>query len=160
MASHVRIPPGAVHDVLRRHLLALGYPIVLDLEKSHGAFAVDALSGSPYLDFSSFYGSNPLGYNHPSMLEAETQQRLARAAIEYAFTRRGMLSTCTVHAQAHARTQRVVDTRGGRLLGDLLVPALDRAVPLPQGDHPAVGQVVGESDDRDPALLDALSDRR
>ena len=81
MASHVRIPPAAVHDVLRRHLLALGYPIVLDLEHSHGAFAVDALSGAQYLDFSSFYGSNPLGYNHPGMLEADTQQRLARAAI-------------------------------------------------------------------------------
>ncbi len=81
MASHVRIPPAAVHDVLRRHLLAVGYPIVLDLEHSHGAFAVDALSGAQYLDFSSFYGSNPLGYNHPGMLEADTQQRLARAAI-------------------------------------------------------------------------------
>ncbi|HEX7451019.1 MAG TPA: L-lysine 6-transaminase [Polyangiaceae bacterium] len=80
MASHVRIPPGAVHDTLRRHLLALGYPIVLDLEKSHGAFAVDALAGGQYLDFASFYGSNPLGYNHPGMLEAETQRRLAQAA--------------------------------------------------------------------------------
>jgi L-lysine 6-transaminase len=81
MASHVRIPPAAVHEVLRRHLLALGYPIVLDLENSHDAFAVDALTGAEYLDFSSFYGSNPVGYNHPGMLEASTQQRLARAAI-------------------------------------------------------------------------------
>lgn len=81
MASHVRIPPAAVHEVLRRHLLALGYPIVLDLEHSHDAFAVDALSGEKYLDFSSFYGSNPVGYNHPGMLEAATQQRLAQAAI-------------------------------------------------------------------------------
>jgi L-lysine 6-transaminase len=80
MVSHVRIPPGAVHDTLRRHLLALGYPIVLDLERSHGPFAVDALAGGQYLDFASFYGSNPLGYNHPGMLEAETQRRLAQAA--------------------------------------------------------------------------------
>jgi L-lysine 6-transaminase len=80
MVSHVRIPPGAVHDTLRRHLLALGYPIVLDLEKSHGAFAVDALAGDEYLDFASFYGSNPLGYNHPGMLEPEAQRRLACAA--------------------------------------------------------------------------------
>jgi L-lysine 6-transaminase len=80
MASHVRIPPGAVHDTLRRHLLAVGYPIVLDLERSRGPFAFDALSGDQYLDFSSFYGSNPLGYNHPGMIEPETQGRLARAA--------------------------------------------------------------------------------
>ncbi|MEP7049234.1 MAG: L-lysine 6-transaminase [Pseudomonadota bacterium] len=81
MTSHVRIPPAAVHDVLRRHLLALGYPIVLDLEHSHDAFVVDALSGAEYLDFSSFYGSNPLGYNHPGMLEPGIQRRLALAAI-------------------------------------------------------------------------------
>ncbi len=80
MASHVRIPPGAVHDTLRRHLLAVGYPIVLDLDRSHGALAFDALTGAEYLDFASFYGSNPLGYAHPGMLEPEVQQRLARAA--------------------------------------------------------------------------------
>ena len=80
MASHVRIPPGAVHDTLRRHLLAVGYPIVLDLDRSQGAFAFDALGGEQYLDFASFYGSNPLGYQHPGMLEPEIQTRLARAA--------------------------------------------------------------------------------
>jgi len=80
MASHVRIPPGAVHDTLRRHLLAVGYPMVLDLEESQGAFAVDALTGDRYLDFASFYGSNPLGYRHPKMLEPDVQTRLARAA--------------------------------------------------------------------------------
>jgi L-lysine 6-transaminase len=80
MATHMRIPPGAVHETLRRHLLAVGYPIVLDLERSHGAYAVDALSGGQYLDCASFYGSNPLGYNHPGVLEPETQARLARAA--------------------------------------------------------------------------------
>jgi L-lysine 6-transaminase len=80
MANPIRIPPSAVHETLRRHLLAVGYPIVLDLEKSHGAYAVDALAGGQYLDFASFYASNPLGYNHPGILEPETQTRLARAA--------------------------------------------------------------------------------
>ena len=80
MASRVRIPPGAVHDTLRRHLLAGGYPIVLDLEKSQGAFAYDSLTGDRYLDFGSFYGSNPLGYAHPGMLEPDVQARLSRAA--------------------------------------------------------------------------------
>ena len=80
MATRMRIPPTAVHDTLRRHVLALGYPIVLDLEQSRGAYAVDAMSGARFLDFASFYGSNPLGYNHPGMLEPETQARLVRAA--------------------------------------------------------------------------------
>ncbi|HEY4105762.1 MAG TPA: L-lysine 6-transaminase [Polyangiaceae bacterium] len=77
----MRIPPRAVHETLKRHLLAAGYPIVLDLEQSHDAYAVDAITGRQYLDFASFYASNPLGYNHPGILEADTQQRLARAAV-------------------------------------------------------------------------------
>jgi len=80
MASHVRIPPGAVHDTLRRHLLAAGHSLVLDLEQSQGALAVDALSGKAYLDFASFYASNPLGYRHPKVLEPGVQERLLRAA--------------------------------------------------------------------------------
>lgn len=80
MASHVRIPPGAVHDTLRRHLLAVGHPLVLDLERSQGMHAIDALTGDKYLDFASFYGSNPLGYRHPKLLEPELQARLASAA--------------------------------------------------------------------------------
>ena len=80
MESHVRIPPGAVHDTLRRHLLTVGYPLVLDLEQSQGAWATDALSGDRYLDFASFYGSNPLGYRHPKMLEPDVQARLLHAA--------------------------------------------------------------------------------
>ena len=80
MSSSTRVPPQAVHETLRRHLLALGYPIVLDLERSHGPFAVDALNADEYLDFASFYGSNPLGYNHPGITEPSTQSRLALAA--------------------------------------------------------------------------------
>ncbi|HET7542536.1 MAG TPA: L-lysine 6-transaminase [Polyangiaceae bacterium] len=80
MASRVRISPGAVHDTLRRHLLAVGYSLVLDLEQSRGTLAVDALTGKQYLDFASFYGSNPLGYGHPKLLEPDIQARLARAA--------------------------------------------------------------------------------
>jgi L-lysine 6-transaminase len=62
-------------------LLAVGYPIVLDLERSHDAYAVDAITGRQYLDFASFYGSNPIGYNHPGVLDPDTQQRLTRAAV-------------------------------------------------------------------------------
>lgn len=80
MSSSMRVPPEAVHETLRRHLLALGYPIVLDLEASHGPLAVDALSGGEYLDFASFYASNPLGYNHPGITEPETRERLTLAA--------------------------------------------------------------------------------
>jgi L-lysine 6-transaminase len=80
MAPNLRLPPSAVHDTLRRHLLVSGHPIVLDLERSHGPWAVDELTADEYLDFASFYASNPVGYNHPSMVTDEMQHRLARAA--------------------------------------------------------------------------------
>jgi L-lysine 6-transaminase len=80
MLLKIALPPEAVHETLRRHMLATGYPIVLDLERSHGPWAKDQLRGDEYLDFSSFYASNPIGFNHPAMLEPEMQARLARAA--------------------------------------------------------------------------------
>ena len=69
-----------VHDTLRRHLLVDGYPIVVDLDHSGGSFLRDQLSGKLYLDFFSFFASNPIDLNHPDLCDAETQARLLRAA--------------------------------------------------------------------------------
>lgn len=74
------IPPDAVHDTLRRHLLVDGYPMVVDLERSHGSWVHDARSGRRLLDFFSFFASNPIGFNHPRMAAPEVQERLARSA--------------------------------------------------------------------------------
>lgn len=71
-----------VHNVLRQHLLTSGYDFVLDLEKSRGAWLVDARNGDEYLDFFTFYASNPLGMNHESLAEDESfLQSLERAAL-------------------------------------------------------------------------------
>lgn len=78
--SHTAVEPASVHATLREHLLADGYPIVVDLEKSRGSYVRDAITGRDYLDFFSFFASNPLGFNHPRMLEADIQSRLARVA--------------------------------------------------------------------------------
>jgi L-lysine 6-transaminase len=69
-----------VHDTLRRHVLVDGYPIVVDLDHSAGSYLRDKLSGKLYLDFFSFFASNPIDLNHPGMCDAETQARLLRAA--------------------------------------------------------------------------------
>jgi L-lysine 6-transaminase len=81
MFRRSRIAPSDVHDTLRRHMLVDGYPLVVDLERSHGSWVTDAVTGRELLDFFSFFASNPIGLNHPGMLEAETQQRLAKAAL-------------------------------------------------------------------------------
>ena len=58
---------GSVREHLGRHLLTNGYPMVLDMEKSQGHRLHDAASGRDYVDFFTFYASNPLGMNHPKL---------------------------------------------------------------------------------------------
>ena len=55
------IAPSDVHGLLARHILADGYDLVFDFERSHGAWLHDSRSGREYLDFCSFYASNPIG---------------------------------------------------------------------------------------------------
>jgi L-lysine 6-transaminase len=81
MVRDAEVEASRVHGVLQRHLLADGYPIVVDLEKSRGSYVRDAITGADYLDFFSFFASNPLGFNHPRMLEPDILARLTRAAI-------------------------------------------------------------------------------
>ena len=57
----------SVRDRLGRHVLTDGYPMVLDMEKSQGHRLHDAATGRDYVDFFTFYASNPLGMNHPAL---------------------------------------------------------------------------------------------
>lgn len=74
------VAPADVHATLGRHILTLGHSFVLDLERSHGPFVVDAKTGLEYLDFSSFYASNPLGFAPPALTDPAFRERLVRAA--------------------------------------------------------------------------------
>jgi len=74
------IAPSEVHAVLGRRILADGYDIVFDFEKSHGSFVHDARTGREYLDFLTFFASNPIGYNHPKTKDPEFQRVLTRVA--------------------------------------------------------------------------------
>jgi L-lysine 6-transaminase len=71
--------PEAVRTRLERHLLVDGYDLVLDLGASEGSHLVDARDGTRYLDLFSFYASNALGMNHPSLTDPAVQARLAKA---------------------------------------------------------------------------------
>lgn len=67
MSKKNTIPPRDVHSILRKHLLTDGYDLVLDLEESSGAYLHDSKTGNQYLDFFTFFASNPLGMNHKRM---------------------------------------------------------------------------------------------
>ena len=76
-----RIAPDSVIPTLQRRLLVDGYHLVLDLERSRGTHLVDARDGRSYLDFFSFFASNPLGMNHPAMTEPAFLEQLGRVAV-------------------------------------------------------------------------------
>jgi L-lysine 6-transaminase len=78
--TQTQISPDEVHGILARHMLADGFPLVFDFEKSHGAWIHDARSGKDLLDFCSFFASNPLGYNHPGLKVPEFLKTLNRVA--------------------------------------------------------------------------------
>jgi len=78
-ASHP-LTPAEVHGVLGRHILADGFDIVFDFERSHGSWLHDARARRDLLDFCSFFASNPIGYNHPKMKDPAFQDVLRRVA--------------------------------------------------------------------------------
>lgn len=67
-----------VHERLGKHILADGYPLVMDIEKSHGSYIVDE-NGEEYLDMFSMFGSGSIGYNHPHLMK--NLESLGRMAI-------------------------------------------------------------------------------
>ncbi len=75
------VAPDSVHDLLARHVLADGYKLVVDLDRSYGCRLVDARDGTEYLDCYSFFASLPIGFNHPDLTHDLLLDRLARAAV-------------------------------------------------------------------------------
>lgn len=61
-----------VHKILSKHMITDGYPLVMDLQKSHGSYLVDT-NGDQYLDMFSMYASSAVGYNHPYIVKNKEQ---------------------------------------------------------------------------------------
>jgi len=78
--SH-RVAPDQVHDHLKQHILADGFQVVLDLEKSHGSYLYDSLRGRHLLDLFTCFSTCPLGYNHPKVNTPEFRERILPSAI-------------------------------------------------------------------------------
>ena len=67
----LNIPPGEVNKVLSKHILADGYDLTYDIDKSEGAYIYDSKHDRRLLDFFTCFASVPLGYNHPKMVNDE-----------------------------------------------------------------------------------------
>lgn len=77
----IKIPPAEVHKTLSKHILVDGFPFVLDMDRSHGCYLVDKVTGKEYLDFFTYFASNALGHNHPGLKEKSFYKRLGEIAI-------------------------------------------------------------------------------
>jgi L-lysine 6-transaminase len=74
------IAPNDVIEVLEKHLLVDGFKLVFDPVKSRGSRFVDASTGRELIDLYGFYGSQPLGFNHPHFNNPQVEAELLAAA--------------------------------------------------------------------------------
>lgn len=79
---NLQIAPENVQDTLKKHILADGFDLTFDMEKSKGVYMYDAKHKRTYLDFFTCFASVPLGYNHPKMVDDEAfKKNLLLAAL-------------------------------------------------------------------------------
>ena len=74
------ISPSTVLDTIERHVLLDGFRIVVDLEKSRGSYLYNAVDDRRSIDLYGFFGSMPVGFNHPHFDDPQVQRDLLRAA--------------------------------------------------------------------------------
>ncbi|NGP77032.1 L-lysine 6-transaminase [Balneolaceae bacterium YR4-1] len=81
MSTNTKVNPKEVHSILDKHILTDGLDMVLDLEKSEGVYLYDSRGEKRYLDFFTFFASNPLGMNHPRLSNDEFIRKIGKAAV-------------------------------------------------------------------------------
>jgi L-lysine 6-transaminase len=76
------VSPQDVQASLQKHVLADGFDLTFDMEKSKGVYIYDSKHNRTLLDFFTCFASVPLGYNHPKMLnDEEFKKNLMLAAL-------------------------------------------------------------------------------
>src|SRR6266704_1322575 len=101
-----------VLKTLEEHILLDGFKVIVDLEKSRGSYLYDAATGHRLIDLYGFFGSMPVGFNHPYFDRDDVKRDLLRAA-------KVKVANSDVYSEAYAQ---FVETFG-RVVG---LPPLDR----------------------------------
>ena len=91
-----RISASSVLAILEQHILLDGFKVVIDLEKSRGSYLYDAATGHQLIDLYGFFGSMPVGFNHPYFERDEVKSDLLRAA-------KVKVANSDVYSQGYAR---------------------------------------------------------
>src|SRR5437667_6179510 len=75
-----QIAPSTVLETIEQHVLLDGFKIVVDLEKSRGSYLYNAVDDRRLIDLYGFFGSMPVGFNHPYFDDPQIRRDLLRAA--------------------------------------------------------------------------------
>jgi L-lysine 6-transaminase len=81
ITDQYEITPEKTHETISKYMLTEAFSFVLDLEKSHGIYIVDEKTGDTYIDLFTFFGSSPLGLNHPKLNSPEVKNELTLGAV-------------------------------------------------------------------------------
>src|SRR4030095_7385852 len=74
------IAPAKVLETIEQHVLLDGFKIVVDLDKSRGSYLQNRVDNRRLIDLYGFFGSMPVGFNHPHFDNPQAQRDLLRAA--------------------------------------------------------------------------------
>src|SRR5436853_1631141 len=74
------IAPSKILETIEQHVLLDGFKVVVDLDKSRGAYLHNAVTNKRLIDLYGFFGSMPVGFNHPYFDDPAVQRDLLRAA--------------------------------------------------------------------------------
>ena len=69
-----------VLETIEQHVLLDGFKVVVDLERSRGSYLYNAVTNERLIDLYGFFGSMPVGFNHPHFDQPAVQRDLLRAA--------------------------------------------------------------------------------
>src|SRR5438874_4799430 len=74
------IAASKVLETIEHHVLLDGFKIVVDLDKSRGSYLHNGVDNRRLIDLYGFFGSMPVGFNHPYFDDPQVQRDLLRAA--------------------------------------------------------------------------------
>ena len=74
------LAPSKVLEAIEQHVLLDGFRIVVDLDKSRGSYLHNRVDNRRLIDLYGFFGSMPVGFNHPHFDDPQVQRDLLRAA--------------------------------------------------------------------------------
>jgi len=121
--KHKAISPSKILEEIEQHVLLDGFKIVVDLDKSRGSYLQNAVSGNRLIDLYGFFGSMPVGFNHPHFDDPAVQRDLLRAA-------KVKIANSDVYSQGYAEFVEIFE----RVVG---LPPLERYLFI-EGGAPAV----------------------